>query len=99
MPSLRYLSVNKQVICRGIRKACEVAVARLEAVSVKPVDDAQVSVRLRYSFTLVLGQAFYPPLTSSTVLRCSCLPFSSLERHEQGGGDCAYRREVLSMDA
>ena len=34
---------SKQVICRGLRKACEVAVARLDAVSVKPVDDDQVS--------------------------------------------------------
>lgn len=33
----------KQVICRGLRKACEVAVARLNAVSVKPDDDEQVS--------------------------------------------------------
>lgn len=35
--------VNAKVICRGLRKACEVAVARLDAVSVKPQDDQQVS--------------------------------------------------------
>lgn len=35
--------VNAKVICRGLRKACEVAVARLDAVSVKPQDDEQVS--------------------------------------------------------
>ena len=35
-----------KVICRGLRKACEVAVARLDAVSVKPTDDDQVSERL-----------------------------------------------------
>lgn len=32
-----------KVICRGLRKACEVAVAKLDAVSVKPSDDDQVS--------------------------------------------------------
>lgn len=33
----------KQVICRGLRKACEVAVARLDDVSIKPDDDKQVT--------------------------------------------------------
>lgn len=39
-------TVSIQVICRGLRKACEVAVARLDAVSVKPIDDEHVSERL-----------------------------------------------------
>ncbi|CAN0356271.1 unnamed protein product, partial [Ectocarpus sp. 13 AM-2016] len=35
--------LHPQVICRGLRKACEVAVGRLDAVSVKPTDDEQAS--------------------------------------------------------
>ena len=34
-----------EVIARGLRKAAEVAVARLNAVSVSPVDDNQVGCR------------------------------------------------------
>lgn len=33
-----------QVICRGLRKACEVAVARLNTVSVKASSDDQVGL-------------------------------------------------------
>ncbi|CAN0387696.1 unnamed protein product [Pylaiella littoralis] len=33
--------LHPQIICRGLRKACEVAVARLDAVSIKPTDDEQ----------------------------------------------------------
>lgn len=40
-----------KVICRGLRKACEVAVARLDAVSVKPVDDEQVGLLFVPSFS------------------------------------------------